>query len=169
MKITDKNFFTQSAVDLAKALLGKLLCRKIGNNIFKYRITETEAYVESDTACHAHNGKTERNKILWEEGGTIYVYLCYGIHYLMNIISGEKGTAEGVLLRGVENFYGPGRLTKNLMIDKTFNGENILSCTDMWIEDDNFLACYTQNARIGIDYASKEDREKPWRFTLKGN
>ena len=75
---------------MAPALLGKLLCRKIDNEIIKYRITETECYFgEEDTACHAHKGKTERTKVMYHEGGVAYVYLCYGLHSMFNVVSGS--------------------------------------------------------------------------------
>lgn len=85
------DFYTLSAVELAPKFLGMKLCRKIGDKTIKLRITETESYFgESDTACHAHRGKTERTKILYERGGVAYVYLCYGIHNLLNVVAGEK-------------------------------------------------------------------------------
>ena len=78
----DRDFFRQNATELAPALVGKLLCRKLPDgNIIKLRISETEAYCGvDDTACHAHKGKTKRSEMLWHDGGTIYVYLCYGMH-----------------------------------------------------------------------------------------
>ena len=97
-----------NAVELAPKLLGMKLCRQVEDKIIKFRITETEAYFgEDDTACHAHKGKTERTKTLYEQGGVAYVYLCYGIHNLLNVVTGEKNFPQAVLIRGVEGFDGP--------------------------------------------------------------
>ena len=87
----NSELYKLSAVELAPKLLGMKLCRQVGDRIIKLRITETEAYFgENDTACHAHKGKTERTKVLYKQGGVVYVYLCYGIHNLLNIVTGEK-------------------------------------------------------------------------------
>ena len=92
---------------MAPSLIGKLLCRKMcdenGERIIKFRITETECYFgEEDTACHAHKGKTERTKTMYRRGGIAYVYLCYGMHSMLNVVSGPEGYPEAVLIRGVE-------------------------------------------------------------------
>ena len=170
MKLNDISVFTQSALELAPYLLGKIICvRKHDSDVVRLRVTETEAYYgEEDTACHAHKGKTPRNEVLYEQGGIAYVYLCYGIHSLMNVISGPEGHPEGVLIRGVEGYNGPGKLTKHLGIDRTFNRENLIKSERIWIEDDGFEPpeIFT-SPRIGIDYATKEYIDKPWRFYLK--
>lgn len=158
-------FYNQSAIVLAPALLGKLLCRKIEGEPVKYRITETECYYgEEDTACHAHKGKTERTKILYEQGGIAYVYLCYGIHSLLNVVTGEKGHPEAVLIRGVIGYNGPGKLTKMLEIDRNLNGLNLTNSEELWLEDDGFSPQYKTTPRIGIDYATEEYRNIHWRF-----
>jgi len=127
-----KEFYSQSSIQVAPLLLGKYLCRKINNNILKYKITETEAYYgEEDTACHAHVGKTERNKIMYLEGGVAYIYLCYGVHYLFNVVTGKMDFPEAVLIRGVEGFGGPGKLTKALSIDKKLNAVNLIMSNDI--------------------------------------
>ncbi len=170
MKLVDPHIFQMSALELAPYLLGKLLCVADDiNGVVKSRITETEAYFgEEDTACHAHRGKTPRTEVLYDKGGIAYVYLCYGIHSLMNVISGPEGHPEGVLLRGVEGHDGPGKLTKFLGIDRTFNRESLITSNRIWIEDDGFVPdkIYT-SPRIGINYATKEYIDKPWRFFLK--
>ena len=161
----DSNYYFLPATELAPLLLGKLLCRKIDNKVIKKRITETECYFgEEDTACHAHVGKTERTKILYMQGGTAYVYLCYGIHNLFNVVSGPKDHPQAVLIRGVEGYNGPGKLTKALQIDRSFNGHDLCSNELLWIEDDGYIPNYSSGARIGIDYATEEYRTKPWRF-----
>lgn len=168
MKLTQKEYLMK-ATELAPYLIGKLLCRKDEEgNVTKIRITETECYFgEEDTACHAHKGKTPRTRLLYEKGGVCYVYLCYGIHNLFNVISGEEGHPEGVLIRGVENFYGPGRLTKRLDIDRSLNGVSLINSDIIWIEDDGFTCGIETGKRIGIDYAEKADIDRLWRFTMK--
>ncbi|MCD7828639.1 MAG: DNA-3-methyladenine glycosylase [Clostridiales bacterium] len=168
MKLTSEQYSRQ-AEELAPFLIGKLLCRKLpSGDIIKLRITETECYCgERDTACHAHKGRTPRTETLYRQGGTVYVYLCYGIHNLMNVISGSEGEAQGVLLRAVEGTYGPGRLTKLLEIDRRLNGADLASSDEIWIEDDGVDFEYELGTRIGINYASNEDKNRLWRFTAK--
>lgn len=96
----DEKTYALNALILAPKLLGKVLCRNIDGNIIKTRISETEAYYgESDTACHANKGKTQRTKTLYKSGGFSYIYLCYGIHNLLNIVSGKESFPEAVLIR----------------------------------------------------------------------
>lgn len=167
MKVVDKNLYQMSADKLAPRLLGMYLCRNINGKILKLEITETEAYCgESDTACHAHKGKTPRTKIMYEEGGKAYVYLCYGIHNLLNIVCEKEGVPHAVLIRGVNGFEGPGKLTKALNIDRTLNGEDLLLSEKLWLEEKNNQYDYTVSKRIGIDYADEKDRNKLWRFTV---
>ncbi|MCI8611444.1 MAG: DNA-3-methyladenine glycosylase [Clostridiales bacterium] len=153
------------ADELAPALLGKILCRKKGGTIKRVRITETECYKgETDTACHAAKGKTKRTQVLYEEGGTIYVYLCYGIHEMFNIVAGVAGYPEAVLIRGVDTILGPGRVTKFLDITRELNGKDLCNGEELWIEDDGFSLPYQTAPRVGIGYAAKEDQARPWRF-----
>jgi len=158
----------QSAIDLAPVLLGKILCRRLQDGeVLRYRITETECYVANDTACHAHRGKTPRNSVMYEIGGMAYIYLCYGIHNLLNVITGEIDNPEAVLIRGVEGFNGPGKLTKFMKIDRTLNGIDLTISKELWIEDDGVQFEYITTPRIGIDYASAEDKAWLWRFVKK--
>lgn len=164
----DLNTYKINAVDLAPKLLGMCLCRKIDDKIVKLKITETEAYFgQDDTACHAHKGKTQRTKIMYEQGGRAYIYLCYGIHNLLNIVSGEEDHPQAVLIRGVEGFAGPGKLTKALKIDRALNGEDLIISDKLWIEDEGEKCNYEAKKRVGIDYATDEYKNKPWRFILK--
>ncbi len=166
MKI-DKNIYKLSSIELAPKLLGKILCRSINGKVLKYRITETEAYYsEQDTACHAHKGKTNRTKIMYEEGGVAYIYLCYGMHWMLNIVSGGKDIPQAVLLRSVEGYNGPGKLTKILNITGKLNGENLINSNKIWLEDDNFICKFKSESRIGINYATEEYKNKLWRFIL---
>lgn len=162
-----EEFYKKSAIELAPILLGKLLCRQINGKILKYRITETECYFgEDDTACHAHKGKTERTKIMYEKGGKAYIYLCYGIHNLLNIVTGENDFPEAVLIRGIDGFNGPGKLTKALKIDRSLNGENLITSQKLWLEDDKLISKYKTTKRVGIDYATEEYKNKLWRFII---
>ena len=162
-----KEFYFQSAETLAPLLLGKLICVQKGSEVFRYRITETECYQgEDDTACHAHKGKTPRTEIMYREGGYAYIYLCYGIHHLLNIVTGEKEVPQAVLIRGVEQFPGPGRATKAMGITKEWNGEDLCTSKRFWLEDDGVVPVYETGKRIGIDYAEQKDRERPWRFWI---
>ena len=159
---------TRSAVELAPWLIGKLLCRRTENGTLRLRITETECYYgEEDTACHAHKGRTARTDIMYREGGRAYVYLCYGIHSLLNITTGPDGHPEAVLVRGVEGVSGPGRVTKLLRIDRELNRAELIPQNGLWVEDDGFVPKIVTDTRVGIGYASQEDQDKRWRFLLK--
>ena len=159
--------YAVDAVTAAKMLLGKRLCRRLADGtVLKARIVETEAYCgEGDTACHAHCGKTERNAPMYEAGGIAYIYLCYGMHNLLNVVTGKKGYPEAVLIRGIEDHIGPGRVTKFLQIDRTLNREPFTASTRLWIEDDDTPSPrFKATPRIGITYASKRDQNRKWRF-----
>ena len=159
----DREFFRQDAVTLARALVGKLLVRTFPDGReLRLRISETEAYLGvEDSACHAHKGKTSRTEVLWRDGGTIYVYLCYGMHEMLNIVSGTEDDPQEVLIRGVEGYDGPGKLTKALGIDRSLNREDILSCPALRIEDDGAEVNITSLPRVGIGYADEVDRGRP--------
>lgn len=156
-----------SADKLAPRLLGMYLCRNINGKITKLEITETEAYCgESDTACHAHKGKTNRTKVLYENGGKAYIYLCYGIHNLLNIVCEKEGIPHAVLIRGLRGFDGPGKLTKALNIDRSLNGEDLILSKNLWLEEKTAYYKFNVSKRIGIDYADEKDRNRLWRFTI---
>ena len=166
MRLTD--LYDLPATELAPLLLGKMLCRRRGSALLRLRITETECYYgESDSACHAHRGMTERTKVLYRAGGAAYIYLCYGIHNLLNVVSGPAGHPEAVLIRGIEGYPGPGRLTKALEIDRGLNGIDLRSSDQLWLEDDGVTFPYTAGPRVGIGYATPEDQARPWRFVAK--
>lgn len=162
-----RRVLSQPAQVLAPELLGKLLCRRTKQGILKYRITETECYYgEEDTACHACRGKTERTKVLYEKGGTAYVYLCYGMHCLFNVVSGREGHPEAVLIRGVTGYNGPGKLTRAMNIDRALNEVDMVNSKEIWIEDDGDRPDYITAKRVGIDYATEEYRDILWRFIV---
>ncbi len=165
MKINDAKFFDCPPAALAEKLIGKYLCRDTGNEIIKDEIVETEAYFGvDDSASHARFGKTERNKLMWEEGGTIYVYLCYGIHEMFNIVSGKKGEVGAVLIRGTKSAKGPGLLTKKFKINRQLNGEKIINNNKIWLENNSEKINIKKEKRIGINFAENKDKNDLLRF-----
>lgn len=157
-------FFRRECLAVSRDLVGKVLV----HNGQRLRICETEAYCgESDTACHAHKGRTKRTEVLYAEAGTVYIYLCYGMHWLLNIVTGEAEDPQAVLIRACVGAEGPGKLTKQLGITGSLNRGSVLTSDTLWIEDDGFLCSIETDKRVGIGYASQEDQEKPWRYKLK--
>ena len=162
------SFFNRNCLEVSRDLVGKVLVRKTDSGDIKLRITETESYMgEADTACHAHKGRTKRTEVMYMKAGTIYVYLCYGMHWLLNIVTGDVDDPQAVLIRACEDFEGPAKLTRKLMIDGDFNRKDITECDDLYIEDDGFQCEVVTDTRVGINYASEEDRLKLWRFIMK--
>ena len=158
------DFYHRPCLAVARDLVGKVLV--CGDQ--KLRISETEAYVgESDTACHAHKGRTQRTEVMYRKAGTVYVYLCYGIHWLLNIVTGEEDEPEAVLIRACVDADGPGKLTKKLGITGELNRTSVCD-GPLHIEDDGFTCEVTTHKRVGIAYASQEDQDRPWRFKRKG-
>lgn len=167
--ILTKTDFAKPATLLARKLVGKVLCRAWEGEILRFRITETECYFgEEDTACHAHKGKTPRTQTLYEAGGIAYVYLCYGMHHLLNLVTGAPGHPEAVLIRGVEGISGPGRVTRALHITKAENRLPLTPDAGLWVEDDGTPPPEVAKLpRVGIDYAAEKDRERLWRYLAK--
>ena len=159
-------YFARPATELARDLLGKWLCVRGAEGVLRRRILETECYFgEEDTACHAHKGRTPRTDTLYQAGGITYIYLCYGIHALLNIVTGEEDHPEAVLIRGVEGAIGPGRVTKQLGLTTAQNRTPLCPECGIWIEDDGTPPPdFTAGPRVGIDYAAPEDRARPWRY-----
>ncbi|MBQ3098393.1 MAG: DNA-3-methyladenine glycosylase [Kiritimatiellae bacterium] len=168
MRMLGREDYAVDAVTAAKMLVGAWLCRRMDDGgVVRRRITETEAYCgEEDTACHAHKGRTARTDVMYSAGGCAYVYLCYGMHEMLNVVTGAEGRPEAVLIRGVEGAEGPGRLTKFLKIDRSHNREDLVSSNRLWIEADGTKVKFTSSPRIGIAYASKRDQKRKWRFTI---
>ena len=131
-------------------------------------LTEVEAYRGAeDLACHASKGRTPRTDIMFQEGGRIYVYLIYGMYWMLNFVTEKEGVPQAVLIRGIEGIEGPGKLTKALNIDKSFYGENMFTSDRLWIEDGMVDVKYKTTPRIGIDYAGEIWKNKPWRYILE--
>ncbi len=168
MKIVGEDFFSQGAYTAAQQLIGKWICRPIDGEILKFQITETECYCGTeDTACHAARGKTPRTSVMWHKGGVCYVYLCYGIHNMLNFVTGSEGYPEAVLIRGVKGAPGPGRAAKVMKVDRTLYGESLLSKDKIWVEDDGKEYSFYADKRVGIGYASEEDQNRMWRFIME--
>ncbi len=131
----------------------------------RWQISETEAYYGSeDTACHASRGRTKRTEIMYAAGGHAYIYLCYGIHEMFNVVSGLPGSPEAVLIRGLSGINGPGRVTRATEITRALNRTYLVTSKDIWLEDHGGTVSYTTAPRIGIDYAKPDDRQRLWRF-----
>lgn len=158
------DFFHRPCEQVAQELVGKLLVC----NGKALRISETEVYCgESDTACHASKGRTKRTDVMYQEAGTVYVYLCYGIHWMLNIVTGEKDHPEAVLIRACAEAPGPGKLTKALGITGALNRSNVVHSDTIWVEDDGYSCSITAGTRIGIGYANQEDQDRLWRFIMQ--
>ena len=164
-----KEFFSRDALDVAPELVGKILVHRLPDGTeLRERIAETEAYRgEEDLACHASKGRTPRTELLYGESGIIYIYLCYGMHWLMNVITGEKNSPQGVLIRAGADHKGPAKLTKALQIDGSCNGSPIYDNSEIWIEDDGFVPELKKAPRVGIDYAGDYWKNVEWRFIAK--
>lgn len=166
-KITDTEFFSKTALELAPLLLGKLLCTDINGEIRKLRITETECYMGTDDlGCHASKGKTGRTAVMFGKGGVSYVYLIYGMHNMFNVVCGEVDSPEAVLIRCCEGYNGPAKLTKFLGIDRSLNKVDLTASDKIWLEDDGFTCSYTTKPRVGIDYAGEYWSKIEWRFVI---
>jgi DNA-3-methyladenine glycosylase len=177
---------------VAKALLGKILVTRFEGKTTAGRIVETEAYAGvTDRASHAWNGRrTERTEVMYAAGGVSYVYLCYGIHYLFNVVTNEAEIPHAVLIRSLEPVYGvpamlartgkktadvtltrgPGNVSKAMGIHKQHTGLSLLE-NQLCILDDGYKAVARligSGPRIGVEYA-REDALLPYRFYLKGN
>ena len=191
MKLPESFYQRSNVVKIARELLGKGLFTRIDQTVTGGMIVETEAYSWKERGCHAYGArKTQRNAVMFGKGGHSYVYLCYGMHNLFNIVTNEPDVADAILIRAIEpvegieemkkrrgpltsSFHltsGPGKLTKALGIDRKWNGKYLLG-NEIWVEDfgSNFPKREIEaSRRIGIDYAG-EDAKLPWRFTIKGS
>ena len=177
----EQNFFARNTIEVARDLLGKTLVVNDDGKVKKGIIVETEGYMGSDDlACHGRFGKTERSKVLFSESGTVYVYLIYGMYYMLNFVTEKKDYPSAVLVRAIEPLdeksslkdlrklgSGPGCLTRWLGVTKRHNG---LSINSEIIIEDNGLNDFeiVQTARVGVEYAG-EYAKKPWRFYIKDN
>ncbi len=170
MSYLDEHFFNQKTRKAAKDLVGCYLVRKIGNKTVRLKITETEAYVgPHDLACHSSKGRTKRTEIMFAEPGTIYIYMIYGMYFMLNIVTEKKDYPAAILIRGAGEYVGPGRLTKALEIDKKINNLKAVPKNGLWFEarEENFKGKIKKSKRVGVSYAGPIWAEKEYRFTLQ--
>jgi len=177
-------FFNRPALVVAKELLGCYLVTRDADGIARYLITETEAYVgPHDLASHSSKGRTKRTEIMYQQGGTIYVYFIYGMHNMLNIVTGAKDYPAAVLIRSIENadrtIKGPGNVAKALHVDRMMNGKLLGKETNLWIEFPTVPKRNPASAkaparrriirtpRIGIAYAGPIWANKEYRFVLE--
>ena len=188
-KISKKYYLNEDVIKIAKDLLGKCLITSIHNKITAGIIVETEAYHSKERACHAYNNRrTPRTEVMFYSGGIAYVYQCYGIHYLFNIVTNVEDKAEAVLIRAIQPIEGidtmlkrrnakeisysltsgPGSLTQALGITKEHNKTDLTGNT-IWLEDPGITYSSKEiivSSRVGVNYA-EEDANLPWRFRVK--
>jgi DNA-3-methyladenine glycosylase len=190
MKLTHTFYQDKNVVAMAKRLLGKVLITNLSGGLTSGMIVETEAYSWRERGCHAFQGhKTKRNAPMFNAGGSSYVYLCYGMYELFNVVTNQAGVAEAVLIRALQPIdgealmlercmaktnkritSGPGKLTRALGISRQHNQMDL--CGDrIWIEDNGVSGKqfqYCASVRIGLNTAGLDAR-LPWRFTIKDN
>ena len=184
-----RSFYSRATLDVASALLGKVLVRRLGRRHLAGRIVETEAYVgPHDLACHASKGRTPRTSVMFGPPGYAYVYMIYGFYFCLNVVTEPLGYPAAVLIRAVEPLEnvdlmrqlrnnperetniasGPGKLCMAMSIDKRLNGADLLGAA-IWIEDRKLdPGPIGASPRVGVDYAG-EFKEKPWRLYVEGN
>jgi len=170
--IKAKELCDRGTVACARWLLGKYLLRRLADGrVEAHMITEVEAYDgEHDLACHARAGCTPRTEVLYRAGGIWYVYLCYGIHEMLNLVVRPRGEPAAILIRGVQGVHGPGRLTKRFEINRRLNGARAVPASGLWLEDRGVRVprdCVQATPRIGVNYAGPIWAKKPWRFIIK--
>jgi len=164
---------TKKTIELSRWLLGKVLVRaRPDGGETAALITEVEAYHGlRDRASHAHanRGRTRRNAVMFAPGGVWYVYLCYGVHEMLNLVTGPRDHPAAILIRGVAGASGPGRVTRLLGIDRQLNARAAAPASGLWIEDRGVRVprrLVRATPRIGIDYAGPVWAGKKWRFTF---
>jgi DNA-3-methyladenine glycosylase len=169
-----RSYFNRPTVQVARSLIGKYLVRVIDGRILAGKIVEVEAYVGSeDKACHASKGRTQRTDVMFGPGGIAYVYLVYGMHHCLNVVTEREEFPAAVLIRAVEidgNLIdGPGRLCRAMRIDRSLNRADLTIGESIWFEDRGVSVGKGKVAahpRIGVDYAG-EWAKIPWRFRLR--
>lgn len=170
-RVLPKFFFNRPTLVVAQELLGKyMVVRRNGKEIAEM-LTEVEAYDgHKDKACHAHRGKTSRNFVMFGEAGQVYVYFTYGMHWMLNIVTGARGYPAAILIRGTDQTVGPARVTKKFGIDKTFNNKKATRSSGLWFEDRGVKVSkkdFVRTPRIGVNSAGPVWSKKLYRFVLK--
>ena len=187
MCILKKDFYHRDTIQVAKELLGKKLVRRRKGRKLSGMIVETEAYLSrSDSASHAFKGQTPRNTVMFGPAGRAYVYFIYGLHFMFNVVTEEKGSPGAILIRAVEALEGlhqmqarrkksgkdltngPAKLCQAMVIDKSLNGWDLTCGKTLWLEDYKAVpdTCVIRGPRIGIDYADSRDRQANLRFLV---
>lgn len=165
------HFFFDDALKVAPEVLGMKIVRKFDDGrVIRLHISEIEIYRgKEDLACHASKGKTDRTKIMFEKGGKVYVYLIYGMYWLLNITTGENESPQAILIRGTKEINGPGRIGRCLQLDKSFYGEDLSTSSRLWLEQGEKIdeKDVVQLPRIGVDYAGEYWSAKRWRLRIK--
>ncbi|MCX6258744.1 MAG: DNA-3-methyladenine glycosylase [Bacteroidia bacterium] len=164
-----KSFFERDVLDICPDILGKYLVRKFDDGrILRKKITEVEAYRgHEDLACHASKGRTPRTEIMFHSGGVIYIYLVYGMYWMLNIVSGPDDHPQALLIRSLEGCTGPGKVTKLLETGKDFYGEDLGISSRLWIEENDIPGkTFITTPRVGVDYAGDYWKNINWRFQL---
>ena len=181
------NIVKLGSVEAAPLLLGWILCRQVKEGVIKVRIVETEAYHQADPASHSFRGITPRTAPMFQAGGRLYIYFTYGMHYAINVVTGQAGEGEAVLIRAAEPVQGieimqtyrgitdaknltngPGKLAQAIGIKDTKLTGKILNKSSIWLEPPEKPIDKPEiitSTRIGITRAA----DQPWRFYLKGN
>jgi DNA-3-methyladenine glycosylase len=174
-----RSFYERRADLVAPDLLGRILSVRAGRGRLRGRIVETEAYVGiHDLACHASKGRTARTATMFGPPGKTYVYLVYGMHHMLNLVTASEGDPQAVLIRALEPleqesgtpFRGPGVLCKSLGIDRSDDGSDLCGAGRIRVEEGVPVAAeeILATPRIGVDYA-KEWKDAPLRFCVRGN
>lgn len=165
-----KKFFNRPTLQVARDLLGKFLIRNIGGEKIIGRITEVEAYDGlKDRASHARRGMTKRNRPMFGPAGCWYIYLNYGIHWLVNVTIGPVGYPAAILIRGVEEINGPGRVGSFFRVSGKLSGKPAVPETGFWIEDRGVKirkSLIKRSPRVGVDYAGPIWSKKRYRFLI---
>ncbi len=163
-----REFYQRDVLEVAPQLLGQYLVRVLPDGTRnRYVISETEAYRGGeDRACHASKGRTPRTEVMFGEGGHLYMYLIYGMYWMMNVVTGMEDTPQAVLFRGIREVSGPGRLTRLIGVDRDFYGEDLVNSERIWVEESGMQPGITAGPRIGIDYAGDPWKDMPWRFLM---
>ncbi|MCL4404997.1 MAG: DNA-3-methyladenine glycosylase [Patescibacteria group bacterium] len=169
-RVLGKKFFDEPTLDVARSLLGKYMVRRRGKTEKAYMITEVEAYDgPRDKASHASHGRTPRVEVMFGEAGKLFVYFTYGMHWMLNVVTGPKDYPAAVLVRGVEGINGPGRVTKKLLVDKKLNGKKAAPSSGLWFEDRGIAirrSAISRTSRIGVSYAGSYWASRKYRFVL---
>jgi DNA-3-methyladenine glycosylase len=167
-KALSHSFYERSALAVARDLIGKVLVRRYRGKEIRGIITETEAYMgPHDLAAHSSKGRTARTEVMFGPAGRWYVFFTYGMHWMLNIVTGKKGHAAAVLIRGVEGTSGPARVAKAFHVDRSFYGKKIARTSNLWIEDTGVKiprSHMKRTPRIGVNYAGPIWAPKLYRF-----